>query len=89
MTERVQYQHAPWVCGGGMHCSEYQERYAPPSRARPSHRKEDPVGITIRGNQQGFDSVARFLMTSPNPGGGSGIRAPSTVVVALDEPVIC
>jgi len=50
MTESVQHQDAPWL-GGGSRRSQYQQRYAQPSRALPHHRQESPVEVAIRDEQ--------------------------------------
>ena len=45
-----------------------------------------PLGGTIRGGHQGFESTALLLITPPNFGAGAGSCFPSIVVVALGEP---
>src|SRR5208282_1835731 len=45
-----------------------------------------PLGGTMRGGHQVFESVALCLMTPPNFGGGGGNWFPGIVVVALGEP---
>jgi hypothetical protein len=37
VTERVQYQHAPGLRGGGLHREQKKENYAPPNFVRPCH----------------------------------------------------
>src|SRR5882672_11331972 len=46
-----------------------------------------PFGGTMRGGHQGVESLALSLITPPNFGGGAGSCFPSSVVVALGEPV--
>src|ERR1019366_5399899 len=51
-----------------------------------------PLGGTTRGGHHGFESVAVWLITPPNLGGGGGICFPLMVVVASacpNVPVTC
>src|SRR5438477_5989089 len=45
-----------------------------------------PLGGTMVGGHQGFESLAFSVITPPNFGGGAGSWLPCTVVVALGEP---
>jgi hypothetical protein len=63
----------------------------PTSSVMMSSTLGSPLGGTIRGGHQGFDSEASSLITPPNFGPG-GSCFPSMLVVALGEPgtpVIC
>src|ERR1022692_945247 len=47
-----------------------------------------PFGGTTRGGHHGFESVAVWLITPPNLGGGGGICFPLMVVVASAWPSV-